>query len=161
MCSSKTGVLARLSARLTAVICGASPEFIESVGEFAASIGVAFQIQDDILNISGVEFATKNICIGEDIHEGKRSLMVIHSLEHAPEEKSKRLLEILNAQPSDQPTINEAIAIITQSGSIEYAMSVAKDIISKAWSKLEPLLPQRPEKEKLRIFTNYLVERKI
>jgi len=60
MCAYKTGVLARLSARLGAYLSGASEEVIKSIGRFAEAIGVAFQIQDDLLNIEGEEFAKKN-----------------------------------------------------------------------------------------------------
>lgn len=45
-CAYKTGVLARLSARLGALLSGASEDFIHHIGIFAESIGVAFQIQD-------------------------------------------------------------------------------------------------------------------
>ena len=51
MCAYKTGTLARMSAKLAAVFSGARPDEVEILGKFAESIGVAFQIQDDILDI--------------------------------------------------------------------------------------------------------------
>jgi geranylgeranyl pyrophosphate synthase len=47
-CAYKTGVLARLSARLGAYLSGASEPFIKAIGRFAEAIGVAFQIQDGL-----------------------------------------------------------------------------------------------------------------
>ncbi|MDH3352921.1 MAG: polyprenyl synthetase family protein, partial [Nanoarchaeota archaeon] len=52
MCAYKTGTLARMSAKLGAILANASNERTNALGKFAESIGVAFQIQDDILNIS-------------------------------------------------------------------------------------------------------------
>jgi len=90
--------------------------------------------------------------------------MVIHSLStnsSASQSKKTRLIEILDSKTDSQEIINEAIAIIKESGSIEYADKMAKDIIKNAWSNIAPLLPENDAKKKLEVFTNYLVERKI
>jgi len=73
MCAYKTGTLARMSARLAAVLSGASTELVEKLGLYAESIGVAFQMQDDILDLTGKEFAEKKGGLGQDITEGKRT----------------------------------------------------------------------------------------
>jgi len=161
MCAYKTGVLARLSARLGAYLSGASEAVIKSIGRFAEAIGVAFQIQDDLLNIEGEEFAKKIDVVGEDIHEGKRSLMVIHSLTAGTPEQSSRLVEILNSKTNDPVVINEAIAIMKATDSLTYARGVAKDIIEKAWADIEPLLPDNVAKGKLKVFANYLINRQV
>jgi geranylgeranyl pyrophosphate synthase len=67
----------------------------------------------------------------------------------------------LDSKTESQEIINEAIEIIKQSGSIEYASKMAKDIIRSAWANIAPLLPENVAKKKLEVFTNYLVERKI
>ena len=46
----------------------------------AETIGVSFQIQDDIMAVASEEYAEARGLLGEDIHEGKRTLMVIHSI---------------------------------------------------------------------------------
>lgn len=51
-----TGTLARLSAKIAALVCGASAAAVDAIGRFAEAIGVAFQIQDDILNLVGEKF---------------------------------------------------------------------------------------------------------
>jgi len=159
MCAYKTGVLARLSARLGALLSGANDEFIERIGRFAEAIGVAFQIQDDLLNISGEEFAKKIEVMGEDIHEGKRSLMVLHCIQNASEEKSKRLIEILNSKTTDQAVINEAIELMKSTGSLTYAKQLASKIILDAWSAVQQLLPENETKGKLKVFADYLINR--
>jgi len=113
MCANKTGALARLSAKLSATVCGATNEQIEAIGNFAESIGIAFQIQDDMLNIETNGFLSNSKGgIGEDIHEGKRTIMVIHCFDNAPQHDVRRLKEILAMKTNDQKLIVEAIEII-------------------------------------------------
>lgn len=57
MCAYKTGTLARMSAKIAAVLAGADEKLVEKLGRLAESIGVAFQMQDDILDLTGEEFA--------------------------------------------------------------------------------------------------------
>jgi len=162
MCAYKTGVLARLSARLAALLSGANEDTIKRVGIFAEAIGVAFQIQDDLLNIAGgEEFAAKIAVVGEDIHEGKRTIMVLHAFEHAPKDKAKRLEEILNLHTNDEALIKEAIQIMKDAGSLPYAEGVARKLVDDAWKAVEPHLPNNAAKEKLKLFADYLITRKI
>ena len=160
MCAYKTGTLARMSAKLSALLAGAGEEEIIAIGRFAESIGVGFQIQDDILNLEGERFAKGKGC-GEDIHEGKRTLMVIHCLQNAPAPESSRLREILAMHTNDQPLIDEAIAIIRRAGSIDFARGKAREIVSAAWLEVEPALPESDSKKKLNAFADYLIERDI
>ena len=160
MCSYKTGVLARFAAKLGAIAGNAKPKQEDALGKFGETIGVAFQIQDDILNLIGEEFQ-KGKGVGEDIHEGKRTIMVLHALEHAGETGRARLIEILNSHPTDQAVINEAIEIIKKNGSIEYAKEKATALMKQAWKKLDPVLKQSTAKKTLKDFADYLIERKI
>ena len=65
-----------------AIIGGGSEEQIETLRAYGMSTGLAFQIQDDLLNLVGTEEATRKDFRG-DITEGKRTLVVVHALEHA------------------------------------------------------------------------------
>lgn len=161
MCAWKTGTLARMAAKMGATLGNASKEAVEAIGEYAEKIGIAFQIQDDILDLTGEEFAEKKGGVGKDITEGKRSLMVIHTLQVASQEDRKRLIEILAMHTTDQNLINEAISIIKKYNSIEYAREVAKKLIEEAWEKANAYIPEGEAKQKLKELTNFLVERKI
>ncbi|MGB9134339.1 MAG: polyprenyl synthetase family protein [Candidatus Bathyarchaeia archaeon] len=161
MCAYKTGTLARIAAKLAATLSGADDELTDRLGDFAEAIGIAFQIQDDILDLTGGEFAEKKGARGMDISEGKRSLMVIRTLQQAKQADRKRLLEILGAHTDEQKLRDEAIAIIVKHGAIEYAGEYARRIVRESWSKVDPLLPASGAKEKLRAFADYLVERRI
>ncbi len=160
MCAYKTGTLARLAAKMGAVLGNGSEKQVRELGKFAETIGIAFQIQDDILNLTGEEFQNGK-GMGEDIHEGKRTLMVIHCLRVASEAERKRLLEILNSHPEDQESIAEAIQSLKKNGSIEFARKKAKELVKEAWKKLEPELKKSQAKQLLKAFADYLIERKI
>ncbi len=161
MCAYKTGTLARMSAKIAAVLAGADEETIEKMGYFAESIGIAFQIQDDVLNLTGEEFAEKKGGFGEDITEGKRSLIVIHTIQKASAEDKKRLIEILNMHTTDQKLRNEAIAIIKKYGAVEYAKEFARKLVENTWAEVDKILKPSQAKEKLKAFAYYLIERKI
>ena len=161
MCAYKTGTLARMAARMAAVLADADEKLVEKLGRFAEAIGVAFQVQDDILDLTSPEFAEKKGGRGQDITEGKRSLMVIYTLKNASEEDRRRLIEILNMHTSDQALRDEAIAIMEKYGAIDYARNFAKKLVEESWKEIEELLPSSNAKEKLRAFAKYLIERKI
>ncbi len=161
MCVYKTGTIARMAAKMAAVLSDADDELVEKLGRFAESIGVAFQIQDDVLDLVGERFAEGKGGFGRDITEGKRTLIVINTLEKATYRDEKRLLEILNMHTSDQKLIDEAIAIASKYGSIRYAKEFARNLVADSWKEIDSLLPSSDAKEKLRAFANYLIERKI
>ncbi len=160
MCAYKTGTLARMSAKLGALFAGASDVEVEVIGKFAECIGVAFQIQDDVLNLVGGEFS-KGKGVGEDIHEGKRTLIVINALSKADKKDADRLREILLMHTFDEKIIGEAIGIVKKYDSIEYAKQKAREIVKSAWKNLDPFLRQSSAKESLKAFADYLIEREV
>ena len=159
MCAYKTGTLARMSAKIAAVLAGANKPLVEKLGRFAESIGVAFQMQDDILDVTGVEFAKKKGGVGQDITEGKRSLLVIYTLKKANNNDKKRLLEILNMHTSDQALRDEAIALMQKYHAVEHVKHTAEQIVQESWSETEKLLPTPQAKEKLKQFSEFLIKR--
>jgi len=161
MCAYKTGTLARMSARIAAVLSDANEELVEKLGHFAESIGVAFQMQDDILDLTGKEFTDKKGGRGKDITEGKRSLIVIHTLKVAGSRDKERLIEILSLHTSGQTLRDEAIAVMQKYGSIDYVKRFAANIVEKSWKEVEELLPASKAKEKLKAFAEFLIKRNI
>ncbi|MDR2204071.1 MAG: polyprenyl synthetase family protein [Nitrososphaerota archaeon] len=159
MCAYKTGTLARMAAKMAAVYSGAEKTLVNKLGRFAESIGVAFQMQDDILDLTGQEFAKKKGGVGQDITEGKRTLMVIYTLKNASETDRKRLIEILNMHTSDQKLRDEAIALMQKYHAIEHTAQTAEKIVADSWNEVEQLLPTPESKEKLRAFAEFLIKR--
>ena len=161
MCAYKTGTLARMAARIAAVLCDASEDTVERLGRFAEAVGVAFQIQDDVLDLTSKKFAEKKGGKGQDITEGKRSLVVIHTFETAKAADRKRLIAILNMHTDDQKLRNEAIGIMDQCGSLEYARQFARRLVKESWREVDRLLSPSEAKEQLKAFAEFLIERKI
>jgi len=161
MCTYKTGTLARMAAKMAAVLADANEDLVEKLGRFAEAVGVAFQIQDDVLDLTGKEFAEKKGGRGQDITEGKRSLMVIHTLMKAEPRDRRRLIAILNKHTTEQGLRDEAISIMEKYGAIEYARRFAQKTVRESWAEVDRLLPRSDAKEKLRAFGDYLIEREI
>jgi geranylgeranyl pyrophosphate synthase len=159
MCAYKTGTLARMAAKMAAVLSGADKLLVEKLGRFAESIGIAFQMQDDILDVTGVEFAKTKGGVGQDITEGKRSLMVIYTLKKANSADKNRLIEILNMHTSDQALRDEAIALMQKYNAVEHVKHTAERIVEESWSEAEKLLPTPEAKEKLKQFAEFLIKR--
>jgi geranylgeranyl pyrophosphate synthase len=160
MCACKTGALVRLTAKLAAILAGARQDVMDKIGNFAESIGVAFQIRDDILNLGTGKFVERK-GYGDDITEGKMTLLVIHTLKKANAKDRKRLVEILRAKTRDKVLIEEGIGIIKKYDSFEYAERVASKLVAKAWEDVEKVLPDSSAKEKLRMLAQYLIKRDI
>jgi geranylgeranyl diphosphate synthase type I len=161
MCAYKTGTLARMAAKISAVLAGANKELVEKLGRFAESIGVAFQMQDDVLDLTGEEFAKKKGGVGQDITEGKRTLMVIYTLKNASIADKKRLIQILNMHTSDRALRDEAIALMQKYRAIEHVKRTAARIVEESWKEVDKLLPKSEAKEKLKAFAEFLIKRTI
>ncbi len=161
MCSNKTGCIARLAAKTAAIIAGRDDREVNKIGKFTETIGIAFQIQDDILNLVEGGLSTGKGGVGEDITEGKRSLLVIYTLQKSNEKDRKRLLDILKMHTFDQRLRDEAIAIMKKYDAIGYAKEKAMEMVKDSWEEIDKILPESDAKEKLKAFAYYLIERKI
>jgi geranylgeranyl diphosphate synthase, type I len=150
-----------MAAKLGAALAEADDNTIDTLGKFGSSIGVAFQLQDDLLNITENQLSVNKGFIGEDITEGKVTLMVIHALSKANEQDKKRLEEILAMHTKDQEIINEAIAIIKKYGAIEYVKELEYTLVKDAWANVEKRLNDSEPKKKLKAMVEYLIDRSI
>ncbi|MEM2291036.1 MAG: polyprenyl synthetase family protein, partial [Candidatus Korarchaeum sp.] len=113
---------------------------------------------DDILNITSAESLGKEF--GEDIREGKVTLIVIYTLSRADDRDRRRLKEILSMHTSDPELIKEAISIMERYGAVEDSKEVARRIVLDSWRDVEGLLPDNVYKERIRELAMFLVERK-
>ena len=161
MCACKTGCLARIVARLAAIVTDQSEAVQRQLARYAEDLSIAFQIGDDILDVKhtldqagdfGKEF-------GNDIREGKKTLMVIYAVQHASPEEAARLEEILWADQNTDEEIMAAIEIMQNVGAVEYANERAAELSASARSHLDDLdLDPEPESH-MREFTRFVIER--
>jgi len=161
MCLSKTGVLTKFACQLGAIIGNANEKQCEALGKFGQIIGVGFQIQDDILELTEKNFKEGKGSIGGDIHEGKRTLIIIRTLEVASKEDKKRLVEILDSHTEKESEIQEALDIVNKYDGITYSKSVAEKMVTGAWEEIDSVLVECNAKKVLKKFAEFLVDRKI
>jgi len=157
MATGKTGALMGVSCEMGAYAAGASEKDCLAMREFGEKLGLSFQIKDDALNLTADPSKYRKK-IGEDIDEGKRSLITIHLLAHLPEKERKRALSILTKERKSEEEISEIIELAKKHGSIDYALSISKRLIAEAKSRLSAI--KEPKKRALlESLADYMVNR--
>lgn len=140
--SRKTGDLIAAAAELGAKHSGASPDVRRALGEFGRKLGIAFQIQDDLLDLTA-DASTLGKPVHQDAGKGKLTLPLIHHLRAAePVQRGRTLLLLREASGgADQAAaLSRALA---QTGSLEHARAVAQGLVDEARRHLAALPPSR------------------
>jgi geranylgeranyl pyrophosphate synthase len=137
------------------VLGGGTEEQIDALGTFAERIGIAFQIQDDILNFG----ETLGKGYGDDITEGKKSLPVIRTLKVASSEDCSRLKQILCMHTREKVLIDEAIGIIKRYDGITYSQKKAAELIKDSLKKVEEELEESEAKSLLKKLAEFMISR--
>jgi octaprenyl-diphosphate synthase len=155
---AKTASLYRASCELAAVYSGAPPEVTVALGNYADSLGSAFQIVDDCLDIIGEEEVVGK-SLGTDTERGKMTLPLIRMARTLPEHERKRLKEIfLSAEIEDKnKAINAEFNLIE---AVDHAFEVADGLIRSALKELE-VLPDSPYKQALVSAAEFVLIRKV
>ena len=141
-----------------AIIGGGSETQIEGLRNYGLDTGLAFQIQDDLLNLVGKTESTKK-GFRDDITEGKRTLVVVHALQNLDEADSKRLIEILSSHAKDPAVLDEAVELMNKAGSIDYARNYAENLTSIAKNRLVGVIDASPARDLLVSMADWFVNR--
>ena len=157
MVYNKSGVLARMACRLGAVLGGADAQQEEVLGHLGAAIGVAFQLQDDLLNITISKLSESKGGIGDDITEGKITLMVIYALQKANPKDKERLVEILKMHTRDKVLIKEAIDIIDKYDGRGYVERKRILLAKETWAEANKILKDSAAKRRIGSLIDFLV----
>ncbi|MEM8876149.1 MAG: polyprenyl synthetase family protein [Planctomycetota bacterium] len=136
-------IISRKTAALTATCCklgarhaGASDEVIDALTEYGLLLGIAFQIQDDILDLVG-DVREVGKTLGIDVEKQKLTLPMIHFLRTAPAEHRELMRSLLRgAEPDKAERIRNLIA---PSDALPYARRRAEHYVKQAMSKLDVL----------------------
>ncbi len=148
----KTACLFSVCMRLGGILGGATPQQEESLAKYGHDLGMAFQIVDDVLDLT----ASENVLgkpVASDLREGKVTMAVIHALQHCtPEEKSK-IETILRDRAFNGVTHAQILDILHRYGSVEaassraaqYADSARKSICTFPDSEIKRALLWAPE----------------
>ena len=155
MIYKKTAALIAAATKAGAILGGGTEDQIEALSEYGRLIGLAFQIQDDYLDVVSYEEDIGKP-VGSDIVEGKMTLMVVHTLAKASKEDKERLIYILGA--NDEDLVGDAISIFNKYGSIEYTRDIALDNVKTAKELLD-VLEDSEAKESLKLVADFVVAR--
>ncbi|ACU94117.1 geranylgeranyl pyrophosphate synthase [Cryptobacterium curtum DSM 15641] len=139
-----------------AIVGGGTEGEIEGLRNYGLDTGLAFQIQDDLLNLIGAEEATKKD-FRNDITEGKRTLVVVHALQASTQRD--RLVEILSSREKDPRVLAEAVSLMEEAGSIEYARNYAENLTSIAKNRLVEMINPTPARDLLVSMADWFVNR--
>jgi len=153
--ADKTGSLIATSARFGALLSGANAQTVDSLTKFGEKIGVAFQVADDLLDISSDETASGKTP-GTDLKEGVPTLVTLYIIA-ANNPADKDLIAKLNGPISE----NDLAGVINQLRSHK-ALTEVKDYLANVASEANGLLADLPEgsaKEALKSLTFALVNR--
>ncbi len=141
-----------------AIIGGGTETQIEGLRNYGLDTGLAFQIQDDLLNLVGKTESTKK-GFRDDITEGKRTLIVVHALQNLDEVNRERLIQLLSSHTKDPADLEEAVSIMQMAGSIDYARSYAENLTSIAKNRLFDMIDPSPSREILVSMADWFVSR--
>ena len=139
-----------------AIIGGGTEAEIEALRNYGLDTGLAFQIQDDLLNLIGNEESTKKD-FRNDITEGKRTLVVVHALQNSPQRD--RLIQILSSKEKDPEILAEAVRIMEESGSVEFARNYAENLTSIAKNRLVDMVKPSSARDLLISMADWFVKR--
>lgn len=140
-----------------AIIAGAPDNIINKIKEFGMKIGPAFQIVDDLLDLTKGKGRKE---IGSDIKEGKRSIMVVHCSSKCNSEEKTKLFEILN-KPRRKTSDKDVLwvkGLFEKYGSMTYAREMADKLVMEA-KEIVSGFPDEA-RELLNRFAEYMIKRK-
>lgn len=152
----KTGSLIATSGRFGAMLSGADSETTEIVTRACSRIGVAFQLSDDLLDVSG-EQAESGKTPGTDLREGVRTLPVLHAL-NSTGANGQRLRSLLRDDLSDTGRHAEALALLREHSAMRRSREDLERWVADARATLAPL-PDGSAKAAFEALCDYVVER--
>ncbi len=130
----KTGALTAVACELGAHCAGADESTVQAMHAYGLAAGVAFQIIDDVLDIVG-DHRQVGKTLGLDLRLGKLTLPTIHCLAHAAPATASALRRVLTGRETcDRHRLREWL---DETGSVEYAVSVAADHVAEARRQLD------------------------
>jgi octaprenyl-diphosphate synthase len=132
----KTACLFSVSMRLGAVLAGATEEEEENMAAFGRAVGLAFQIVDDVLDLTATEEVLGKP-VASDLREGKATLAVIHAFDHGTAADRKAIRRVLDDRSFENVSRQQIKEILVRNGSVEYAMAAADRYAGQSRQALE------------------------
>lgn len=153
MITGKTAILVSLSTELGALVAGIDETRVQHFASYGLNLGLAFQIQDDILGIWGEETITGK-STATDITTRKKTLPVLYALA-----RSDDLRELYDGVESDGEFVRRVVAILDETGARRYTIGEAERYTNASIGSLAAAMPVEPAGTALRQLTDRLLGR--
>lgn len=157
MISKKTGALFELSAKGGGLVGGGNHNEVAALQTYGMALGLAFQIWDDYLDMSSTK-ATLGKDIGNDIRNGKKTLIAVHSLTHATGRQKKLLDDCFGNRDASEHDVALVYDLFRELGSVDYAQHRAMQFVAQAKEAIS-VLKQSEAKELLYQLIEYTIQR--
>jgi octaprenyl-diphosphate synthase len=127
----KTACLFSVCMRLGAVLAGASEENERRLGDYGRNLGMAFQIVDDVLDLTASEEVLGKP-VASDLREGKATMAVIHALERCSPQEHALIETVLRERAFQSVSLQQILQVLQRYDSVEYATARASDYAEAA-----------------------------
>lgn len=149
--------------RLGAILAGATKLQLDSIYKFGLALGKSFQIIDDLLDLTS-DFAGQKKQQGNDIYEGKRTIMLVHLLNNIDSKNKIKLQNILlkNRHQKTKTEVKWAIDQMKKNGSLEYGKKLATKFAQKATQIFETelkFLDKEPFRSQIKSGIEFIISR--
>ena len=155
---SKTGALIVACCQIGGLLGGADGAQLKNLEEYGRSIGIAFQLVDDILDFTSDE-KTLGKPVGYDLIEGHVTLPVIHTYRNCDEEERRFLSETVKDEEKTRQNMGRIMEMVERHGGVSYAREKAEQYVDNALTALEGF-PESPYLEALKGLAEYIITRK-
>jgi octaprenyl-diphosphate synthase len=152
---SKTAKLFEASARVGAILAGASPELEAACADYGQALGTAFQVIDDVLDYAG-DAAVMGKSLGDDLREGKATLPLIAAMQRGGDSQRNLIRSAIENGSVSQ--LEDVIAIVRQTGALDVSRQAAAREAERAMAAARQL-PAGPHTESLLQLAARLLER--
>lgn len=127
----KTACLFSVCMRLGAVLAGVSDEDERKLGDYGRNLGLAFQIVDDVLDLTATEEVLGKP-VASDLREGKATMAVIHALERCTLQEHSLIETVLRERAFQSVSLQQILQVLQRYGSVEFATARANDYAEAA-----------------------------
>ncbi|MBP3883853.1 MAG: polyprenyl synthetase family protein [Olsenella sp.] len=136
MASHKTAYYSAAVPLVMGAICaGGSERQIEALRSFGMAAGLAFQLQDDLLNLVG-DAAAQGKDFRSDVTEGKRTMAAVWAVRHLGDGERDELVGILSSKTTDETALARAVSLMEECGAIAHVQATARELVGEAKAHL-------------------------
>jgi len=145
---------------LGALLAGAKGKILDDLSAYAVPVGIAFQVQDDILGVFGSEKKMgKPVC--SDLREGKQTFLVVKAMEMGSGSDRRLINRLLGNKNVSVEEIESFKEVLRKTGSLSYSQNLARSLVDKGKKALEKSAIQKDAKDFMIGIADYIVNREV